>query len=55
MDLNDLPGLFDGFWGWVLALWLVLVLLMPLSMYAAQKWAYRCWAELRKIRQQGEK
>ena len=41
--------------GWLTVLYILLVVLVPVSCYAAQKWAYKCFRELQKIRRAMEK
>ena len=40
-----------GFGGFGILIFLLLVIILPISVYAAQKWAYKCFKELEKLNQ----
>lgn len=42
---------FGGIGLFLILIFLILTLILPISVYAAQKWAYKCFKELEKLNQ----
>jgi hypothetical protein len=47
--MDNLATAFGGLGLFGILIFILLVILVPVSVYAAQKWAYRCYRELREL------
>lgn len=50
-----LAALSMGFGGYLFILFIICSIIVPVSIYAAQKWTYRCYKELCKLNKNIEK
>ena len=52
--MEELILAFGAVWGIAVVVFLVLVLLIPVMIYTGQKWAFRCFQELKELNRQTE-